>query len=154
MLHFQVLPKQISSTREQLQCTMSHGKQACLCSGQVHSQPLVFPSKKQPFFFLPEPLRRARSWNCSRLALDPGTRLSLHKNLRVLLTIILKWVNYCLLQLRKNCFGPLPRDWLIKCLELIVGLRISNGLYRSVIHQPKDNSSYFDQSYFEFAQVF
>ncbi|KAI2656725.1 Stanniocalcin-2 [Labeo rohita] len=47
--------------------------------------------------FLPEPLRRARSWNCSRLALDPGTGLSLHKKLRVLLTIILKWVNYCLL---------------------------------------------------------
>ncbi len=36
--------------------------------------------------FLPEPLRRARSWNCSRLALDPGTGLSLHKKLRVLLT--------------------------------------------------------------------
>ncbi len=67
--------------------------------------------------FLPEPLRRARSW--SRLALDPGTGLSLHKKLRVLLTIIYSYGN--------NCFGSLPRDWLIKCSELIVGLRIRNS---------------------------
>jgi len=47
-------------------------------------QPATGVPKQKIAIFLPEPLRRARSWNCIRLALDPGTRLSLHKKLRVL----------------------------------------------------------------------
>lgn len=123
---------------------------ACVLAKSTASH-WCFQVKNSRFFLSlsrSEPLRRARSWNCSRLALDPETGLSLHKKLRVLLTIILKWVNYCLLQLGKNCFGSLPRDWLIKCLALIAGLRISNSLYSSAFHQPKDYSNYSDQSYF------
>lgn len=59
-------------------------------SDQVQRQSLMFPSKNSSF--LPEPLRKTRSWNHSRLDLDPGssTEGAQGIRLRLLFTVAIK----------------------------------------------------------------